>query len=339
MMKKIQANEYDQIPIYEDVALESFQDGYIPVSRIEHWQDIKPLLLSWRSKPFIFRGHKESHWSLSSSFSRLCNNPEEKEANELLDLFRNALEDMDLRDSSGNYYHQYDNDHLWGLGRHYGLLTPTLDWSHDPLVALFFAFEDPDNDVRNPYAAIYFLDRKYVEKNLQNKIVIIDSISPDNSRAINQKGLFTRTTSDDSVEAELKNLDNIHLYFRKLYIKNTDRKNCIHFLEKHGIHKKSLYPNSIEGAVHYSNLKAQKFFRKIFPGGPIISIVQQVMNASAEVEKIAKSIKSDKNLQNSEVVIAAKYIFEVMHQLKKEYSSDVDFLKKLDKFYKKKFSD
>ncbi|VEB35476.1 FRG domain [Legionella sainthelensi] len=334
-MNKIKSKEYNQIPLYEDFAFEPFQKGYIPVSRIESWQEYKARF-SQESGKFIYRGHKEGSWTLSTSFSRLCNNPAECEINEMLSIFKDTLKEMELKDTSGNYYHEYDNAHLWGLGRHHGLLTPTLDWSYDPSVALFFAFEDPNNtDAQNPYAAIYVVDKNYIQVHLKDEITIIDSIHPENDRAINQKGLFTLTASHAPLENIIVNdQDNSYKYFRKIYVRRVDQKNCIQELDEQGINKKSLYPNSLEGAVHYSNLHARKFFRSIFPGGTILTIRQRVIDPLAEKEKIAKKLEVIyPNSNNNEISFAAASIFEVFRELRKNNSSDTPFTKKLDAFY------
>ncbi|WP_131778507.1 FRG domain-containing protein [Legionella bozemanae] len=333
-MKKIQPKEYNQIPIYNNFVLEPFQQGYIPVSRVESWQEFN--LLLQETGTFIYRGHKEGGWTLSTSFSRICNNPVEHEITEMLAIFQSTLKEMKLKDNTGNYYHKYEDALLWGLGRHHGLLTPTLDWSYDPSVALFFAFEDPNNnDVQNPYSAIYLLDKNYIQNNLKEKIKILDSIHPGNNRAINQKGLFTLTESYVPIEEIIAaDEENAHKYFRKIYTKRNDQKNCIRFLDKQGINKKTLYPNSLEGAVHYSNLQARKFFRSIFPGGSIITIRQKIVNPVIEKEKIVKKLKSLKPNQNdNELNLAAECIFEIFYELRKKNSSDTNFINKLDLIY------
>lgn len=292
-MNKIKSKDYNQIPLYEEFALEPFQKGYIPVSRIESWKEYMSFF-SQGSGKYIYRGHKEGSWTLSTSFSRLCNNPAEREINEMLSIFKVTLKEMGLKDTSGNYYHEYDDSHLWGLGRHHGLLTPTLDWSYDPSVALFFAFEDPsNNDVQNPYAAIYLLDKNYILEHLNDKLTIIESIHPENDRAINQKGLFTLTASHSPLEDIIINdQDNSYKYFRKVYVRRVDQINCIRELDEQGVNKKSLYPNSLEGAVHYSNLQARRFFRSIFPGGVILTILQSVVDPIEEKRKNSKETRS-----------------------------------------------
>lgn len=334
-MRKIQPKEYTKIPIYKEYILESYGDGNIPVSRFESWKDFQT---QFQNAPdnIIYRGHKIGSWDLSSSFSRLCNRPEVTEIKGMLNIFKTTLKEMELKDEAGNFYHEYNDDHLWGIGRHHGLSTPTLDWSHDPLVALFFAFEDADNnDAENPYSAIYLLDKDYINLKLKDEITLIDSIHTNNERAINQKGLFSLTTSHVPLENIIVNdQGNSHKYFRKIYVRRIDQKNCIQELDKKGINKKSLYPNSIEGAVHYSNLKGRKFFRSIFPGGSIITFQQKVIDPDDEKEKIRKNLESIyPNSESNEICFAAKTIFDLFCELRRSDSRDSNFIKKLDEYY------
>ena len=102
----------------------------------------------------IFRGHADAGWRLSSEWERwplrMKGSDTQKETRALFS--EGAYEK--IRDS---YLSRFQEEALgnpdlpttptsengwWALGRHYGLLTPLLDWSYSPFVAAFFAFTE-----------------------------------------------------------------------------------------------------------------------------------------------------------------------------------------------------
>lgn len=103
----------------------------------------------------IYRGHARLEWKLSSMFERWLsgskgNNP----ARNVRDGFSSPKAFEQYRDGylerfkdlatglPGVETHLLAEDDWWVLGRHYGLITPLLDWTRSPYVAAFFAFLD-----------------------------------------------------------------------------------------------------------------------------------------------------------------------------------------------------
>ena len=110
------------------------------------------------ANPFmIFRGHARPEWKLSSPYERrlLYTFPDpdgttrdhsrrqdwgldlyDRYCTTILERFRS------LSHGLPGVRPQMTDDELWSVGRHYGLITPLLDWTESPYVAAFFAFEE-----------------------------------------------------------------------------------------------------------------------------------------------------------------------------------------------------
>lgn len=96
-----------------------------------------------------YRGHRDNMWALESSINRekRIDFPKLKpgEVSEL--RYKNVLDfkkELDafiysVRDGVPSKFNRF---HYMFLGQHYGLKTPALDWTTDPLVALFFAINE-----------------------------------------------------------------------------------------------------------------------------------------------------------------------------------------------------
>lgn len=150
---KNEISYWDSIPIWSDKnnQFEILADdisGRIPVIKIEHWRDFAGLLES----PFfnrtgiqlIFRGHRRNDWSLAPSLGRFASNNivTERLARDQLSMFRQAVRGR-IKDNA-ILENDEQNDELWAVGQHYGLMSPLLDWTYSPYVALFFAFAKED---------------------------------------------------------------------------------------------------------------------------------------------------------------------------------------------------
>lgn len=271
----------------------------IPVTRIENWRELAELLeSSFFNKPktqYVFRGHRRYDWSLLPTLGRVPANGivTKTLADQQLLLFRRAvrgrLTDNSLLDESDD-----TDDELWSVGQHHGLMTPLLDWTYSPYVALFFAFarEDKQGEDDNPYRAIYVLNKTFVaDDDKCPDIRVMEPRRDDHGRLVNQAGLFTFSPTDSTIENKLievlsenedigKDLLNaveehdefvpkgkeseaevIANYICKIYIRNEDREGCLRALRKMNVHHASLFPDLL-GASDYCNLLVEEQYRE-----------------------------------------------------------------------------
>jgi hypothetical protein len=186
--------------------------GRVPVTRIASWRKLPELLeLPFFSRPktqLIYRGHRRYDWPLTPSLGRF--DPRKIITREVaeaqLRMFRHAVRG---RISDRTLVELEQENELWSVGQHHGLLTPLLDWTYSPYVALFFAFdkEDPrQGEFDNPFRAIYVLNKTYVEA--ENKCPDVEVLEPskdDHGRLVNQAGLFTYSSYGNTLENNLIN--------------------------------------------------------------------------------------------------------------------------------------
>ena len=252
--------------------------GRIPVTRLETWREFTDLLESdFFNRPgvqLVFRGHRRFDWSLTPTLGRLTTNGivTEALAQAQLERFKRAvrgrLNDAAMVD---------EDDELWSVGQHHGLMTPLLDWTYSPYVALFFAFhkDDSKEEAANPYRAVYVLNKSFLtEHEEETGIRLWEPRRDDHGRLVNQAGLFTFSPTDATIENKLANVladderfedeelraasedeqpDILARYICKIYIRNEERDTCLRHLRRMNVHHASLFPDLL-GASEYCNV-------------------------------------------------------------------------------------
>lgn len=276
---------FSQIPLWSaDGQTKRFEvmadelSGRIPVTRLESWRDFTQLLESdffnRHGVQLVFRGHRRYDWGLMPTLGRVTTNGiiTEMLAEGQLDRFRRAvrgrLSDTALVD---------EPDELWSVGQHHGLMTPLLDWTYSPYVALFFAFhkEDDQDEKDNPYRAVYVLNKSFlVENEAETGIRVFEPRKDHHGRLVNQAGLFTFSPFDATLENKLTDVladedgftdeelrsaseeeqpEILARYICKIYIRNEERDACVRHLRRMNVHHASLFPDLI-GASDYCNI-------------------------------------------------------------------------------------
>jgi hypothetical protein len=152
-----------------------------------------------------------------------------------------------------------EDDQWWALGRHFGLITPLLDWTNSPYIAAFFALSELFTEM-NKGGGLTFAGNKvavyrlFDNGQLQGDGLKVISLQVDELvRMHGQLGLFTWLDSEKYFELQgfLENTGRGKL-LTKLIISDQALIDGLRDLRAHGIDYRLLFPD-LAGAAMYAN--------------------------------------------------------------------------------------
>lgn len=170
-----------------------------------------------------------------------------------LEAFRTAA--LGLR---GNNPRELTRDEWWALGRHYGLVTPLLDWTEKPYMAAFFALSELWMEMNRAGGPVSFEGKRVAvfrllhhEKLEGDGLRVVRPIVEELGRMHGQRGLFTWLDSEEFFELQgfLDNTGRGRLLTR-LIISDQAVVDGLRDLAAHGIDFRTLFPDLPGAALH-----------------------------------------------------------------------------------------
>jgi len=200
------------------------------------------LILEGLRSPYLFRGHADIDWELEPAIDRadFC------DARKLMtrkDHERLALEEF--KRYARPHLHQLPRDdwEFLALARHHGVPTRLLDWTENPLAALFFAVETPRQTDSTVWCYAYVereesLDTSKCPNPLEFERIVLYRPPHVHSRVSTQSGVFTVHP------ANFKQMpDPWGLRLARIRIPNAARPRLRLELQRLGVHRGTLFPD------------------------------------------------------------------------------------------------
>lgn len=211
MMKKSHANT-----LYKATYLVSSLASYINV--------LEDIANEEGNKELWFRGHNQESWVLRPNIMRDENisiigddrgnpvNPHSpgycgRSTEIAFPAFRKML--PEIKEMACSHGYDVDNDlEIMAFGQHYNLLTPLIDWSEDPMIAMFFAMDglEEEPSISYGYECENCRDRikKYNENGQINSaaaILVMDPAKANFYSPVHQEKIFmSKSFSNENID-------------------------------------------------------------------------------------------------------------------------------------------
>jgi hypothetical protein len=234
------------------------------------WEDLSYTINEYFThfNNYIFRGQGNDTWTLEPSISRMLKGSDYKlnERKSAIDDHFNKFKE-NIRGRVSFDFNNSKSDEIWALGQHYGLATPLLDWSRSPYVALFFALNNCSEDTNGCLYAIFESDIHQIndlKKGNQKNVHVVNPLTNDNDRLVNQRGLFLHVPINVNLEKWIssgKKFDYVTMY--KFTFPNSIKHDALSALNNMNINHLSLFPD-LGGSSLHSNyeLMAEPYLSK-----------------------------------------------------------------------------
>ena len=257
--------------------------------RFERWEDFRAFVSRERfDVPVYWRGQVEPSWPLSSSFDRVILQilgwDQEKARSGESEITEFSLRNLPpgfVSRARKLYLEEFkeaasglrgpnpaplDDDQWWALGRHFGLISPLLDWTEKPYIAAFFALAPTQNHLLETTESLvqqevtmYRLvhDRRLDGDGLRVLKVHVDEVP----RLHDQRGIFTLLESDEYFDLRhfLEETGRGDLLTRITLAGEALREGAID-LDDNGIDYRRLFPD-LSGAALHANFVLQRMAR------------------------------------------------------------------------------
>jgi hypothetical protein len=230
----------------------------IEYETVDNWETLTATIDSYfkHNIGYIFRGQADAEWKLESTLSRALRRKYPKAKNKKqqenyhLFYFRENIRgrnNLDLTNVSDN--------ELWALGQHFGLYTPLLDWTRSPYVALYFSLLGECESGNRAIWAILMKDIDSINKenkSTNQRVEIVNPITNDNERLVNQRGLFLRIPLEEDLEDWVKksSKDFKWVTMYKISYPDSIRNEALAALDIMNINFLSLFPDLMGSSLH-----------------------------------------------------------------------------------------